>query len=339
MSRLTVLVVLVVVITGVLVGTRRLNSAAPANPDTPRDQPDTDVTSTLHPMAIEALRQGNYPGSQITLHETLSPGTNYTRYLASYESEGNTIFGLLTTPTTPKPAAGFPFIVFLHGYIAPNVYRTLERYVAYQDELAKAGFITFKIDLRGHGDSEGKPVTGHFSEKYVIDTLNAIASLQKYPEADPDRIGLWGHSNGGEIGLRTMVVSSEVDAGVFWAGVVGSFEGMLETYNDKIPFLKLSSRGTPALVSQHGLPSANPEFWNQIDPHAYLTDISGPVQLHHAVGDPSVPVELSRELASSLRTIGKEVGLFEYPDSDHNLGTPTFSPAIRRTVTFFRDHL
>jgi len=29
--------------------------------------------------------------------------------------------------------------------------------------------------------------------------LNAVASVKRYPDADPDRIGMWGHSMGGHI--------------------------------------------------------------------------------------------------------------------------------------------
>ncbi|MBU1088292.1 alpha/beta fold hydrolase, partial [Patescibacteria group bacterium] len=233
----------------------------------------------LHSMSIESLRQKSYPGSDIFIEETLATGSNYDGYIASYQSEGNKIYGLLTVPKNNKPEAGYPIIVFLHGYISPSVYKTTERYVAYQDGLARNGFITYKIDLRGHGNSEGRSAGSHFSEAYVIDTLNAISSLKKYSEADAKNIGVWGHSNGGEIGLRAMAVSKEIKAGVFWAGVVGSFEDMLETYNEDISFLSLK-RSTPQPVKEHGLPSENPEFWQQIDPHAYLDDIGGAIQLH-----------------------------------------------------------
>lgn len=296
------------------------------------------VSPTPHPMTITALRQRQYLGSDIKTEETLNEGSNYTRYIASYISEGNKIYGLLTVPKTNKPEKGFPLIVFLHGYIPPDQYQTTSRYVAYQDGLARNGFITFKIDLRGHGNSEGEPVSGHYSEAYVVDTLNAIASLKKYSAADPERIGIWGHSNGGEIGLRSMVISKEIDAGVFWAGVVGSFEGMLEIYNQKIPFLNLE-RSTPEMVKQYGLPSKNPGFWQKIDPYFYLSDINGAIQLHHGTDDESVPVELSLQLNDSLESLNKKVEMYQYPGADHNLSSPAFSPAMQRTVEFFKEYL
>src|SRR5690606_35034004 len=120
-------------------------------------------------------------------------------------------------------SSGWPVIVFNHGYIEPNIYRTGQRYVAYVDYLARNGYIVLAPDYRGHGFSEGEPASGHGSPAYTIDVLNAISSLQRYEDADPERFGLWGHSMGGAVSLRAMLVNEEIKAGVIWGGVVISF--------------------------------------------------------------------------------------------------------------------
>lgn len=288
------------------------------------------------PMFIELLRARSYPASEVVIEETLEPGTNYNRYIASYQSDGFKIYGLLTVPTALKPESGFPTIVFLHGYISPERYVTTQDYVASQDGLARNGFITFKPDLRGHGMSEGEATGAHFSETYVVDMINTFEALKTYEHVNPDRIGVWGHSNGGEIGLRAMVVSKEIKAGVFWAGVVGSFEDMLETYNAQIPFMR---RSVPELVKLHGKPSENPAFWNKIDPYYYLADISGPVQLHHGTKDEQVPHELSLSLKTALERNGKTVEYYEYKGANHNFSGGAFGQAIERSVTFFNKYL
>jgi dipeptidyl aminopeptidase/acylaminoacyl peptidase len=286
------------------------------------------------PMAIESLRKQAYPGGEFVLEKTLPNGSNYKQSIVSYRSEGWKIFGLLTVPLAKRPEQGFPAIVFVHGYIAPKQYSTTGNYQGYQAVLARAGFVTFKPDLRGHGQSEGVATGAHFSEKYTIDTLEAIAYLKKYLDVNPGKIGYWGHSNGGEIGLRVAVISQDIKAYSLWAGVVGSFVDELETYNAKISFL----RGSNPLVEEHGLPSQNPQFWNRIDPYAYLNDISSPIQLQHATGDKSVPIELSRRLRDELEKVGKKVEYVEYQGDDHNIGQNS-SLAWRRTIQFFRDNL
>src|SRR5260370_15331530 len=79
---------------------------------------------TLPPLAIDAMRQRDYPGSDLVIERTLSPGSNYQQYVASYQSDGLKIFALLTVPYGAKPAGGWPVIIFDHGYIPPTVYRT-----------------------------------------------------------------------------------------------------------------------------------------------------------------------------------------------------------------------
>jgi dipeptidyl aminopeptidase/acylaminoacyl peptidase len=308
--------------------------------------PTPDPAVSLY---IESLKNRNYPASDIKIEETLTPGVNYQRYIASYQSDGLKIYGLLTVPNSSKPQNGFPSIVFLHGYLDPKTYQTTARYVAYQDGFARNGFITFKPDLRGHGKSEGEPVNSHFSQGYVIDTLNLISAIKIYKDANPKSIGLWGHSNGGEITLKSLEVSSDIKAAVIWAGVVGSYEDMLVTYRAKIPWMNSGHQpsGTPVdnfdspdnLIQKYGQPNLQSSFWSKIDPYSFIRDITTPIQLHHGTADTNVTIELSRHLNEVLKNAGKTVELYEYPGGDHNLASPDFSPAMERSITFFKKYL
>jgi len=118
------------------------------NQDGPEEQ--------LHPLSIEYLREQSYPGSEITIEQVLPSGSNYDQYIASYKSDGLKIYALLTVPQGTKPKNGWPVIIFNHGYIPPSQYRTTERYTAYVDAFAGNGYIVFKSDYRGHGNSEGR---------------------------------------------------------------------------------------------------------------------------------------------------------------------------------------
>lgn len=325
-------------------------TATPTPTVTPTVTPT--ATPTPHPMSIAALRQREFPGSDIVIEAELDPGVNYRRYYASYLSDGLKIYALLTVPNGERPAAGWPAIVFNHGFIPPDVYRTTERYVAYVDNLARSGYIVFRIDYRGHDQSEGEARGAYGDPGYTADVLNAAAALRRYPEADAGRIGMWGHSMGGYLTLRAMVVDPGIKAGVIWAGVVAPYPDLFARGGD---FLTppptgeagANSGGTPApgrgrwrstWIAQYGTPAENPEFWSSISSNSYLSDLAGPLQLHHGTADSSVPLAASETLYAQMLAAGQPVEFYIYDGDNHNL-SGFFTTAMQRTIAFYDEHL
>lgn len=301
---------------------------------------DSDASPIVESsLSIAKLRESAYPESKITIEQTLDSGSNYARYLASYQSEGNKIYALLTVPRGAPPKSGWPAIIFNHGYIPPAEYRTTERYIAYVDGFARNGYMVLRPDYRGHGDSEGKPSGAYGSNNYTIDVLHATSALKEYEGVDPKRIGMWGHSMGGFITLRSMVSRNDIKAGVIWAGVVGSYPDLLNNWrrSNASPPPGAPTR-TPSWRSRfttlYGSPEENPSFWNSISANSYLADISGSIQLHHGTADTSVPVAFSQTLAKQMQTAGKKVELYTYAGDDHNIAN-SFNTAMQRSVDFF----
>jgi dipeptidyl aminopeptidase/acylaminoacyl peptidase len=309
-------------------GTRALNILAPAK-----------AITVDEPLQIDSMRARDYPGSDIVIEAVLDPGVNYSRYYVSYLSEGLKIYALMTVPTGEKPATGWPVIVFNHGYIPPEVYRTTERYVAYMDEMARDGYIVFKSDYRGHDRSEGTGGGGYTRPNYVIDVLNAVASVKKYPDADPNRIGMWGHSMGGYITLRSMVISGDIKVGVIWGGVVAPYPDIFTRWNVGA---RQTTPGygswTYSMEQVYGTPETNPDFWNSISANAYLRDLHGPIQLHHSTTDEEVPVEFSQMLYDEMLQANQNVELYTYEGDNHNISS-NFNLAMQRTVEFFNRYL
>lgn len=311
---------------------------------TPTHTPTATPTATatpVEPLSVAHMRTQEYPGSDIVIEQTLQPGVNYQRYIASYLSEGLKEYGLLTVPNGPKPATGWPVIIFNHGYIPPAQYRTTERYVAYVDGFARNGYIVFRPDYRGHANSEGVPTGGYGTPDYTIDVLNALASMKRYADADPNRIGMWGHSMGGHITLRAMVTTGDIKAGVIWAGVVASYPDLMSRWRRSASVMPPASsqsvrRWRQELTDRYGTPEENPEFWASISPSAFLDELSGPLQLHHGTADADVPVEFSSDLYQQAlaEDIPMPVEYYEYPGDNHNLSV-SFNTAMQRSVAFF----
>ena len=348
MKKIFLIIFVLVILVGIVLFT---NSKKPTNQkivqpftDNPNLQEEAGGQEVdLHPLTIESLRKSEYPGSEIKIEQTLDPGSNYSRYIASYKSEGLKIYALLTAPNGQIPPAGWPVIVFNHGYIPPAQYQTIERYVAYVDGFARNGYVVFKPDYRGHGNSEGEPTGAYGSTAYTIDVLNAVSSIKKFKEVDPDRIGMWGHSLGGFLTLRSMVVSKDIKAGVIWAGVVASYPDLLNRWRRRSftppPGVPTGFRNwRQNLIEKYGTPEQNPDFWDSISANSFVKDISGPLQLHHGTGDSSVPVEFSQTLEKQIKEAGKTVELYTYPDDDHNISS-SFNTAMQLSVEFFDRYL
>ncbi|HLC94476.1 MAG TPA: alpha/beta fold hydrolase [Patescibacteria group bacterium] len=302
------------------------------------------IQEKLHPLSIEYMKKQTYEGSDIVIEQTLSDGSNYKRYVVSYRSDGLKIYALLTVPSGAKPATGWPVIIFNHGYIPPAAYRTTERYVAYMDAFSRNGYIVFKSDYRGHGNSEGNPEGAYYSPAYTIDILNAVSSIKRYREADREKIGMWGHSMGGSITLRSMVVSQDIKVGVIWAGVVGSYEDMLKNWRRSRPWMPSQREqvfrrpGRQELIEKYGDTDKNPDFWQSISPIYHVEGISGQVQIHHGLEDEQVPVLFSEKLHEALKNAGKTGELYTYPGDDHNISA-NLNTALQRSVEFFDKYL
>ncbi len=305
----------------------------------------TPSTNQFYPLTIDYLQQQSYPSSAIIIEETLESGSNYERYIVSYQSEGLKIFALLTIPAGETPVNGWPVILFNHGYIPPTQYRATERYEAYVDAFAHAGYLVFRSDYRGHGESEGVPINAYGSPGYTVDILNAVSSLKDYYLADPDRIGMWGHSMGGWITLRAMIVDPDIKAGVIWAGMVPSYPDLLmkwgwdySTPDPTLTEITSRQRWLYSFIDVLGDPIENPENWAPLSANSYLNQLSGSIQLHHGTADTEVPIEFSITLMEQIQNAGGSVEFFTYLDDNHNISN-NFSIAMYRSIDFFSRYL
>ncbi len=294
-------------------------------------------------LTIPFLRSREY-SSQVGELTQVSTNQNYTSFTTNYTSDGLNINALLTQPTGQMPDGGWPAIVFIHGYIPPTQYRTQEKYVEYVDYLARNGFVVFKIDLRGHGQSDGEAGGAYYSSDYIIDTLNAYSALQTSSFVNPEKIGLWGHSMAGNVIMRSVAVKPEIPAAVVWGGAVFTYADFLEFGISDGSYMPPGNaterqRRRQKLFDTYGTFDLAHYFWSKVSPVIYLGEIKTAMQFQHAVNDNVVDVEYSRNIHELLLANGVSSELFEYSLGGHNITSPSFGTAMSRTVEFYKENL
>ena len=174
-------------------------SPAPTSTLTP--SPTLTTEQWISTFTIDGLREHNFEGGEIKVRSTLDENDKYTTHLIEYPSDRLRITGVMQIPVGEGP---FPVIIMNHGFFARSIYNSgdgTDRAAAY---LAQQGYITIASDYRSWGGSEiGE---SFFYSGLVIDVINLIKAVQSIEKADPNRIGIWGHSMGGGVTMKVLTV-------------------------------------------------------------------------------------------------------------------------------------
>lgn len=318
-----------------------ISSTATASPTlTPAPSLTLAPTATLAPSAtpdpyqaltISALVARSYGGGQVQNDEVMAVNGYFTRTLITYPSDGLKIYGFMDVPRRGKPP--YPVIIAIHGYIDPSIYQTLDYTTHYADALARAGFLVLHPNLRDYPPSDSG--NNLFRVGMAEDILNLIAIVKEtggqpgaLQLANPDRIGMWGHSMGGGITLRVITVSSDVRAAVLYGAMSGDELQNWEAINRWSD----GQRGLAELkVPEAELPA--------ISPINFLDRISAAVSINHGGSDPLVPLKWSLDLCNRLKALGKSVVCYTYKNEPHTFSGEGDQLFIQRSIDFYRSHL
>lgn len=306
----------------------------PALTPTASPSPTPTLTTTPDPyggLTIADLSARGYGGGALQVVQALGDSGSFTRSLVTFPSDGLTIYGFMNAPKGEGP---FPVVVVVHGYVNPVVYQTLTYTTRYADALARAGYLVIHPNLRGYPPSDDGP--NRFRVGFAVDVLNLLALIRSQggqpgllEQADPGRIGLWGHSMGGGITIRVIAVDPAVRAAV----VYGSMSG-----DDRLNYERIY---TVFSNGSRGLEELNTpvEDFERISPIFFLERVQAAVSVHHGEADTQVPPEWSQDLCHRLQELNKVVECFSYPGQPHTFQGEVDQEFIRRTIDFYNRYL
>lgn len=301
----------------------------------------------LNKYNFEALRKKEFKESKITIGKVLKEGDGFKSYIFYFTVEGEKgpsderkVSGLLHLP---DKEGVYPVIVMFRGYIDKEKYLIGEGTRHAGEVFAQNGFITLAPDFLGYGES-ASPSANSLEERFqtYTTTLSLLASIKNLNsalgtvnpliKADAERIGIWGHSNGGHIALATLELTGKNYPTVLWAPVSKPFPYSILYYTDDF--------------DDHGkaLRKAVANFEKDYDaekysPTNFLDWINAPIEIHQGENDEAVPQKWSDELFEKLKGLKKDVAYYTYPLDDHNFSKGSWTKVVSRNILFFKENL
>lgn len=330
--------------------------------------PRTEVPKPLNAYRISTLADRQYAGQPIKLVELQSETPEVKTYVYTMSTLGKTMSGQLNIPvsvlesTEPTPA-----ILMLRGYVPPEIFKTGVGTKNAAAALAQAGYITVAPDFFGYGLSDPEPADSWQArfEKPII-AAEHLASLTTYgipvdltsaQRHDISALGIWAHSNGGQIALTTLEILSQPIPTTLWAPVTVPFPYSILFFSDENDD---EGKAMRLWISQF---EANYDVF-EFSLTKHLDRLTGHIQLHHGTADEAALKVWSDEFVAKVEAENDrrqeviqdqatatdaaavtatplpkiDLKYFTYPGADHNL-QPSWNTAMQRDVSFFDQHL
>ena len=303
------------------------------------------------PKTIAALRQSE-PDVSLQLVGRVDGGPGFSASLYQYVSAGLKVHALVARPLAPAPEGGWPVVIANHGH-HPNPerygitkdgkdWRPGDYYRRIPELFVARGYLVVMPDYRGHSTSEGFEFTEGMLESayYTEDVLNLLAGLPDIDGINPDELFMWGHSTGGEVTLRALLVSKQIRAASMWSSVGGDIWDQsyyYSRYSD--PTAPDSSETNKSVVTElrRDIADLDDHFDSDlVEPYLYLADLDTPIIIHHSVDDTGAAYKWSQRLATELFVLGKTYEFWSIPGDAHLFDDKQMEVAADRDVAFFR---
>lgn len=197
--------------------------------------------------------------------------------------------------TKQKNAKGT--IILLHGIRAYK-----EHFLVICKMLSKIGYNSVIIDLRGHGESEGKYCTFGYNEKYDIKkVVNEIINDKRLNNT----IGIWGQSLGGAISLQTLAIDKRIKFGIV-ESTFSDLDLVSKAYISRL--LKIDNElVTNYLINRSNIIGRFDS--SKIKPKESAKNITQPILLVHGTKDKRINIKHAeinfKNLASQNKTLLK----------------------------------
>ena len=248
-------------------------------------------------------------------------------------SEGVTLNGWIVKPIDFNPSKQYPVIMYQYG--GPGNQQVLNQWgigmsgngALLEQYLCQQGYICVCVDNRGTGGrgAEFEKCTYlRLGELEARDQVETAIWLGQQAYVDKNRIGIWGWSYGG---WNTLMSMSE-GRPVFKAGVAIAPPTNWRFYD------------TIYTERYMRTPQENPKGYDEVNPIARASNLSGALLLCHGLADDNVHYRNTAEYVEALVQADKDFRQLVYTNRNHSIfGGNTRRHLFRQVINHFNAEL
>lgn len=271
----------------------------------------------LHPYRIEAIEMGH----EVTVPRVIADHNEWLkdRKLAPVEeisfrsADGTPIDGFLVKPVDYVRGKQYPTILRLHG---GPVYQFSHEFMEDWQVFAANGFAVVAANPRGssgRGFEFAKAIYADWGVKDSADVIAAVEHVVQLGIADPERLGVGGHSYGGILTDQVIARDNRFEAAVSSAGSANmygmyGFDMYIREYEQEL-----------------GLPWRDREAYDRVSyPFFHVDRITTPTLFLCEELDANVPCIGSMQMYQALKTLEVPTRLVIYPGEYHPVTIPSY---------------
>jgi dipeptidyl aminopeptidase/acylaminoacyl peptidase len=224
-------------------------------------------------------------------------------------------------------------VILNHGYISPERYWSGADTLNAAEFLVQRGYLTLASDYRGWGGSDKSD--DFLRVGLARDVLNLVGAVPSLPQADPKRIGMWGHSLGGGITTRVIAVDPRIRAVVLYGPVSADDREVIRKWRSGT---WMYDPRDPAQVAL-SLAVHDQNYLQRTSPIFHLDFATAAVQIHQGADDTVTPPLWAEAIRDTLESLGKEVEYYAYEGQGHSFTGESWVLFMERVTRFFDHHL
>ncbi len=223
---------------------------------------------------------------------------------------GDVVFdGWMIKPPDFDESKKYPLIFHIYGEPASSTVQ--DKWSGgdlWHQYLARQGYVIMSVDNRGTAAPRGRAWRKSIYRQIGIlathDQAKAARKiLEQFPYIDPERVGMWGWSGGGQMTMNCMFRYPEI----YKTGIAVAFVSDQRLYD------------TIYQERYMGLPEDNPEGYFDGSPINHASNLAGSLLIIHGTADDNVHYQNFEMLVNELIRQNKLFSMMAYPMRSHSI--------------------